>query len=84
VDGAGWLTRALSSVSMVWDKWVIDGLVNLAARIVWILSYPVRMLQSGRTSSYALAIVLGVVLIIAGYYWWDLRPMKELIHSVVP
>jgi len=84
VDGAGWLTRTMSSVSMVWDKWVIDGLVNLAARIVWILSYPVRMLQSGRTSNYALAIVLGVVLIIAGYYWWDLRPMREMIHSVVP
>ena len=25
---------------MWWDKWIIDGLVNLAARIVWILSYP--------------------------------------------
>ena len=48
VDGAGWLTRTLSSISMVWDKWMIDGMVNLVARIVWILSYPVRMMQSGR------------------------------------
>ena len=42
---------------MVWDKWIVDGLVNLAARIVWILSYPVRMLQSGARPDYALLIV---------------------------
>src|SRR6202049_126756 len=67
VNGAGWATRATSSVSMVWDKWIIDGLVNLAARIVWIFSYPVRMLQSGRVANYALWIVFGVLLML-GYY----------------
>jgi len=67
VNGVGWLTRVASSIEMVWDKWVIDGLVNLAARIVWILSYPVRMIQSGRVSNYALLIVVGV-LIFLGYY----------------
>ncbi|HZP32194.1 MAG TPA: NADH-quinone oxidoreductase subunit L [Candidatus Acidoferrales bacterium] len=67
VNGAGWVTRTTSSISMVWDKWVIDGLVNLAARIVWIFSYPVRWVQSGRVSNYALLIVLGV-LIFLGYY----------------
>ena len=45
----------------------MDGLVNLAARIVWIFSCPVRMLQSGRVSSYALFMVLGVLLFL-GYY----------------
>jgi NADH-quinone oxidoreductase subunit L len=67
VNGTGWLTRVSSIISMAWDSWVIDGLVNLAARIVWILSYPVRMLQSGRVSNYALLIVLGV-LVFLGYY----------------
>ena len=67
VDGLGFLTRLTSSISMVWDKWIIDGLVNLAARIVWIFSYPVRMLQSGRVANYALWIVFGVLLML-GYY----------------
>jgi NADH-quinone oxidoreductase subunit L len=67
VNGVGWLTRLASSIEMVWDKWVIDGLVNLAARIVWIISYPVRMIQSGRVSNYALLIVLGV-LVFLGYF----------------
>jgi NADH-quinone oxidoreductase subunit L len=67
VDGAGWLTRVTSSISMVWDSWIVDGLVNLAARIVWVCSYPVRMLQTGRVSRYALFMLLGV-LIFLGYY----------------
>src|SRR6202790_440029 len=67
VDGAGWLTRITSSLSMIWDSWIVDGLVNLAARVVWVLSYPVRMLQIGRLSRYALFMLIGV-LIFLGYY----------------
>jgi NADH-quinone oxidoreductase subunit L len=67
VDGAGWLTRVTSRISMVWDSWIVDGLVNLAARVVWVLSFPVRMLQTGRVSRYALFMLLGV-LIFLGYY----------------
>ena len=79
VNGAGWITRAGSSITMVWDKWVVDGLVNLAARIVWIFSYPVRMIQSGRVSNYALLIVLGV-LVFLGYY---LRMTGVTLHSLM-
>jgi NADH-quinone oxidoreductase subunit L len=67
VDGAGWLTRITSRLSMIWDSRIVDGLVNLAARVVWVLSYPVRMLQTGRVSRYALFMLLGV-LIFLGYY----------------
>ena len=67
VDGTGWLTRFTSLVSMWWDSWIVDGLVNLAARVVWILSYPVRMLQTGRVSRYALFMLIGV-LIFLGYF----------------
>jgi NADH-quinone oxidoreductase subunit L len=67
VDGAGWITRFTSRISIWWDTWIVDGLVNLAARIVWLFSYPVRMVQTGLVSSYALLIVLGV-LIFLGYY----------------
>ena len=64
---------------MWYDKWIIDGLVNLAARIVWIFSYPVRMLQSGRVSNYALWIVVGVLLFL-GYY---LHLVGVTLHSVL-
>jgi NADH-quinone oxidoreductase subunit L len=79
VDGTGWVTRAVSVVSMWWDKWIVDGLVNLSARTVWILSYPVRMLQSGRVSNYALLIVLGVLLML-GY---SLHVAGVTLHSII-
>src|SRR5438445_768639 len=28
VNGAGWVTRLSSSLSMIWDEWIVDGLVN--------------------------------------------------------
>ena len=52
---------------MWWDTWIVDGLVNLVARFVWVLSIPVRMLQGGRVANYALWMVLGV-LVFLGYY----------------
>ncbi len=72
VDGTGWLTRAFSHLSIAWDTWIVDGLVNLLARVVWLFSYPVRMVQSGLVSGYALLIILGV-LIFLGYYGFHLR-----------
>jgi NADH-quinone oxidoreductase subunit L len=70
VDGSGWVTRVTSSLSGIWDSWIVDGLVNLAARIVWLFSWPVRMLQTGRVSRYALFMLFGVLLFL-GYYLWN-------------
>ncbi len=69
VDGSGWLTRVASSISGLWDSWIVDGLVNLVARIVWLFSWPVRMLQTGRVARYALFMLLGVMIFL-GYYLW--------------
>jgi NADH-quinone oxidoreductase subunit L len=69
VDGSGWVTRVTSSISGLWDSWIVDGLVNLAARIVWLFSWPVRMLQTGRVARYALFMLFGL-LIFLGYYLW--------------
>ena len=69
VDGSGWATRITSSISGLWDSWIVDGLVNLSARIVWLFSWPVRMLQTGRVARYALFMLFGV-LIFLGYYLW--------------
>jgi NADH-quinone oxidoreductase subunit L len=67
VDGSAWFTRFTSRVSIWWDTWIVDGLVNLGARIVWVLSLPVRMLQTGLVQSYMLLIVIGLLLFL-GYY----------------
>jgi len=67
VNGTGWLTRFTAEVSRLWDLWVIDGLVNVMGFSVKLLSYPVRIVQTGLVQTYALLIVLGV-LIFMGYY----------------
>ena len=69
VDGSGWVTRVASSISAAWDSWIVDGLVNLAARIVWLFSIPARRLQTGRVARYALFMLAGV-LVFLGYYFW--------------
>ena len=69
VDGAGWLTRFISRVSMWWDTWIVDGSVKLGARIVWVLSFPVRLIQDGLVQSYMLFIVIGLIGFL-GYYFY--------------
>jgi NADH-quinone oxidoreductase subunit L len=67
VDGASWLTRYFSRISIWWDKWVVDGIVNLIGKFTEGLSVPVRMFQTGVFSSYAMWILVGVVILL-GYY----------------
>ena len=67
VDGAGWLARFGSTLSMWWDKWVIDGLLNFGAKMTQLFSFPVRMLQTGMFSSYAMLILVGLVILLAYY-----------------
>jgi NADH-quinone oxidoreductase subunit L len=69
VNGAGWLTRFISNVSIWWDTWIVDGSVRLGARIVWVFSYPVRRIQDGLVQSYMLLIVLGLIGFF-GYYFY--------------
>ena len=69
VNGAGWLTRFISNVSIWWDTWIVDGSVRLGARIVWLFSYPVRLIQDGLVQSYMLLIVLGLIGFF-GYYFY--------------
>jgi NADH-quinone oxidoreductase subunit L len=67
VNGAGWLARFGSTLSMWWDKWIIDGLLNFSAKLVQLFSYPVRLLQTGLFSSYAMLILVGLVVLLAYY-----------------
>ena len=67
VNGVGWTTRLTADASMLWDKWVIDGLVNVTAFVVKLTSYPVRVVQTGLVQNYAWLIVVGVLAFL-GYY----------------
>jgi len=67
VNGVGWSTRMTAELSRLWDNWVIDGLVNLGAFVVKLLSYPARIMQTGRLQSYAWFITLGVLIFLAYY-----------------
>lgn len=67
VNGAGWLTRSTSRISIWWDTWVIDGLVRLTAFLVKFSSYPFRMFQTGLVQNYAFTIVLGLLALLAYY-----------------
>jgi NADH-quinone oxidoreductase subunit L len=67
VNGAGWLTRLTSTLSIWWDTWIVDGLVRLTAFVVKFISYPVRMLQTGLVQNYAFFIVLGALGLMAFY-----------------
>jgi NADH-quinone oxidoreductase subunit L len=67
VNGAGWLTRFIATLSAWWDTWVIDGAVRLGSFLVKMLSYPMCILQSGRVQGYAFFVVIGV-LVFFGYY----------------
>ena len=70
VNGAGWSTRAIATLSTWWDKWIIDGVgVNGPAIVARMMSYPARLFEWGLVQWYALVMVAGL-LGFAVYYAW--------------
>jgi NADH-quinone oxidoreductase subunit L len=67
VNGAGWFTRFVATISAWWDTWVVDGAVRFGSFFVKMLSYPVCIIQTGRVQAYAFFVVIGV-LVFFGYY----------------
>jgi NADH-quinone oxidoreductase subunit L len=68
VNGAGWLTRAVATLSRWWDTWIIDGLlVNGPAFLTRALSYPMRLVQWGLVQWYALVMIAGLIGFIVYY-----------------
>jgi len=64
VDGLARLARGVSRLAIVFDEGAVDGAVNGAGRIHLAVSSLLRRVQTGRVYNYALAVVLGVILII--------------------
>ena len=79
VNGSAWLARAFSRVSMWWDKWVVDGLVNFVGKFTELLSAPVRVFQTGVFSSYAVFILLGLAILL-GYYGHHMQVWVRSLH----
>jgi NADH-quinone oxidoreductase subunit L len=57
--------RAAAAVSYWIDRWVVDGLVNLFGRLPPAIGSLMRSLQMGLVQFYALAMVLGALILVA-------------------
>jgi NADH-quinone oxidoreductase subunit L len=64
IDGTAAFVRRVSRLAIVVDEGAVDGAVNGIGRAHLAASAVLRRLQTGRISNYALAVVLGVVLVI--------------------
>ena len=66
VNGLAWATRdGAARISNLFDRWVVDGAVNLTAAVLDSASYVLRALQNGLVQHYALSALIGVFLMIA-------------------
>jgi NADH-quinone oxidoreductase subunit L len=65
VNGAAFITRLVSRLSIWVDTYLVDGAVNGAAAVGRGLSAGLRRTQTGYLSNYALGIVVGLFIIIA-------------------
>jgi NADH-quinone oxidoreductase subunit L len=65
VNGVAWSVRDLvAKASNLWDRWVVDGAVNLTAFLLDNLSYAFRSIQNGLVQHYALGMLIGLFLLI--------------------
>jgi NADH-quinone oxidoreductase subunit L len=65
VNGLAWGVRDLvAKASDLWDRWVVDGLVNLGSLVLENLSYLFRAVQNGRVQHYAWVMLLGLLLLV--------------------
>jgi NADH-quinone oxidoreductase subunit L len=72
VNGLAWTVRdLLARASNLWDRYVVDGAVNLVGHVLDNLSYVFRAVQNGLVQQYALSMLIAVLLLYGG--WLILR-----------
>jgi NADH:ubiquinone oxidoreductase subunit 5 (subunit L)/multisubunit Na+/H+ antiporter MnhA subunit len=65
VNGIGWFVReVVAKGSDVWDRYIVDGLVNLTAAVFDNMSYVFRSLQNGLVQHYALSMLIIILFMI--------------------
>jgi NADH-quinone oxidoreductase subunit L len=65
-----WPLRMLAKIAYVFDRYVIDGLVNLCGRVPTAVGGLMRSMQFGLMPFYALAMVLGTLVLLAARMLW--------------
>ena len=66
-----WPLRLLSTISYWFDRWIVDGLVNLGGRLPADAGSILRTLQNGLIQFYALGMVLGLLVLIGTLLAWS-------------
>jgi len=74
VNGAASTTRGTATLSRLFDKYVVDGLVNLVGWINMMLNRLFTSFQTGLVQRYALVAVVGIIVFILAYYNGLLSP----------
>jgi NADH-quinone oxidoreductase subunit L len=70
VNGASWLTLALSRLSAAFDFHGVDGLVNTIADMIQGGSQSLKRVQTGVLQNYILAMALGIFVIMSLFYFF--------------
>jgi NADH-quinone oxidoreductase subunit L len=65
-----WPLRVLASISYWFDRFIIDGLVNLVGAVPGVVGASLRSLQNGMVQFYALAMILGLLVLIGALILW--------------
>jgi NADH:ubiquinone oxidoreductase subunit 5 (subunit L)/multisubunit Na+/H+ antiporter MnhA subunit len=58
-----WVARRLAGIDALFDRIVVDGLVNAAGTLTWNAGMELKRLQTGRLRQYVMFIVVGTVAI---------------------
>jgi NADH-quinone oxidoreductase subunit L len=69
VNGVASSTTESALGSGWWDRWIVDGLVRFVGGFLRTFSSLLRLIQTGYAQNYALAMIVGV-LILVGYVLW--------------
>ncbi len=67
VNGVAWITLQLSRFWALFDRYVVDGIVNLIAKIAELAGRSLRYVQTGVSQHYALILVASIV--VMGWYF---------------
>ena len=65
-----WPLWFLALFSYWFDRWIVDGLVNLAGKLPVAVGSMLRSLQNGMVQFYALAMVLGLLVLVGTLLMW--------------
>jgi NADH-quinone oxidoreductase subunit L len=65
-----WPLRVLAAVAYWIDRWIVDGLVDLAGKLPPAAGTLMRPLQMGLVQFYALAMVLGALILVGARLLW--------------